>query len=191
MSLVRYPVAASPEAALAAPLGHAERESDAARLAGMDVAFVSHDMGPEFDSREAASEAWRDLLGDPSPEAAWHKIRETMAPVSGRMPGPKRLTPSFENGKRWPAALPRPRTVWRLNITYWRPKVAQADLPAAETGVQARKLRRDPEAEQLDAATLRALATQPLRAQRLQKGLDIGLFEVRAPEDPDRLIADE
>jgi hypothetical protein len=35
------------------------------------------------------------------------------------------------------------------------------------------------------------MAQQPLRAQRLQKGLDIGLFEVRAPEDPSRLIADE
>jgi hypothetical protein len=43
----------------------------------------------------------------------------------------------------------------------------------------------------LDSASVRALAEQPLRPQRLQKGLDVGLFEVRAPEDPTRLIADE
>jgi hypothetical protein len=60
-----------------------------------------------------------------------------------------------------------------------------------ENLAQARKARRDPKADQLDAAALWAMAQQPLRAQRLQKGLDIGLFEVRAPEDPSRLIADE
>jgi len=191
MSLVRYPIAVSAEAALSSPLGHAERQSEAARLAGKAVAFISQDMGPEFDSREAAQEAWRDQLSDLAPEDLWRTVRETVAPVSGRMPGPKQLTPIFEAGKRWPAPPPKPKTVWRLNITFWQPIVAQADGPAEQTGPQARKLRRDPEAEQLDGASLRALAQQPLRPQRLQKGLDIGLFEVRAPEDPTRLIADE
>ncbi len=191
MSLVRYPIAASAEAALSSPLGHAERESEAVRLAGKAVAFVSQDVGPEFDSRDSALEAWREQLTDLPPEDLWRKVRETVAPVSGRMPGPKQLTPTFEAGKRWPAPPPKPKTVWRLNITFWQPIEAQAEAPAEQTGPQARKLRRDPEAEQLDAASLRALAQQPLRPQRLQKGLDIGLFEVRAPEDPTRLIADE
>jgi len=191
MSLVRYPIAASAEAALSSPLGHAERESEAVRLAGKAVAFVSQDMGPEFDSRDAALEAWRDQLVDLALEDLWRKVRETVAPISGRMPGPKQLVPTFEAGKRWPAPPPKPKTVWRLNVTFWQPIVAQVEAPAEQTGPQARKLRRDPEAEQLDAASLRALAQQPLRPQRLQKGLDIGLFEVRAPEDPTRLIADE
>jgi hypothetical protein len=191
MSLVRYPIAASAEAALTSPLGHAERESEAARLAGKAVAFISQDMGPEFDNREAALEAWREQLADLSAEDLWRKVRETVAPVFGRMPGPKQLTPSFEAGKRWPAPPPKPKTVWRLNVTFWQPIFDQVEVPAEQTGPQARKLRRDPEAEQLDGASLRALAQQPLRPQRLQKGLDIGLFEVRAPEDPTRLIADE
>lgn len=191
MSLVRYPIAASAEAALSSPLGYAERESEAVRLAGKAVAFVSQDVGPEFESREGALEAWREQLTDLPPEDLWRKVRETVAPVSGRMPGPKQLTPTFEAGKRWPTPPPKPKTVWRLNITFWQPIVAQVEAPAERAGPQARKLRRDPEAEQLDAASLRALAQQPLRPQRLQKGLDIGLFEVRAPEDPTRLIADE
>ena len=191
MSLVRYPIAASAEAALSSPLGHAERESEAVRLAGKAVAFVSQDMGPEFDSRDAALEAWRDQLVDLALEDLWRKVRETVAPISGRMPGPKQLVPTFEAGKRWPAPPPKPKTVWRLNVTFWQPIVDQIEVPVEQTGPQARKLRRDPEAEQLDAASLRALAQQPLRPQRLQKGLDIGLFEVRAPEDPTRLIADE
>lgn len=191
MSLVRYPIAASAEAALSSPLGYAERESEAVRRAGKAVAFVSQDMGPEFDSREAALEAWRDQLSDLSPEEMWRKVRETVAPVFGRMPGPKQLVPTYEAGKRWPAPPPKPKTVWRLNITFWRPIVVQAEAPVVEIGPQARKVRRDPDAEQLDGASLRALAQQPLRPQRLQKGLDIGLFEVRSPEDPTRLIADE
>lgn len=191
MSLVRYPIAASAEAALSSPLGYAERESEAVRRAGKAVAFVSQDMGPEFDSREAALEAWRDQLSDLSPEELWRKVRETVAPVFGRMPGPKQLVPTYEAGKRWPAPPPKPKTVWRLNITFWRPIVVQAEAPVVEIGPQARKVRRDPDAEQLDGASLRALAQQPLRPQRLQKGLDIGLFEVRSPEDPTRLIADE
>jgi hypothetical protein len=195
MSLVRYPIAASAEEALASALGHAEREREAQRLVGKPVAFVSQDMGPEFDSRDAAVEAWRDQLTDLAPEEMWRKVRETVAPISSRMPGPKQLTPTYEGGKRWPAPPPRPKTIWRLNITFWRPIVVQTEAPAPliapQTGPQARKLRRDPEAERLDSASLRALAEQPLRPQRLQKGLDIGLFEIRAPEDPNRLIADE
>ena len=138
MSLVRYPIAASVEAALSSPLGHAERESEAVRLAGKAVAFVSQDMGPEFDSRDAALEAWREHLTDLPPEDLWRKLRETVAPVSGRMPGPKQLTPTFEAGKRWPAPPPKPKTVWRLNITFWQPIVAQVEAPAEQTGPQAR-----------------------------------------------------
>lgn len=195
MSLVRYPIAASAEEALASPIGHAEREREATRLAGVQVAFVSLDMGPEFDSREAAIEAWRDQLIDLAPEEMWRNVRETVAPISSRMPGPKQLSPTYEEGKRWPAPPPKPKTIWRLNITFWQPIVVQAEVSAPiiaeQTGPQARKLRRDPGAEGLDSSTVRALAEQPLRPQRLQKGLDVGLFEVRAPEDPTRLIADE
>jgi hypothetical protein len=191
MSLVRYPVAASPELAVSSPLGYAVRASEAARLADTDVDFVSLDMGPLFETRQAAQEAWRELLDGAQLEEAWRKLRETVVPSSGRMPGAKLATPAFEAGRRWPAPMAPRKTVWRLNVTFWRP-LSVAQVAAAQTGLkQARKARRDPGAEHLDPAALRAMADQPLSAQRLQKGLDIGLFEVRAPEAPDRLIADE
>jgi hypothetical protein len=188
MSLVRYPIGDSPQVALSAPLGAAERASDAARLAGGAVEFVSGSLGAAFETREAALEAWRHALG---PDQPWCGLRETVAPVSGRAPVLVPVQPSHREGRRWPTPPPPPKTVWHLCVTYWRPIGLKAEPNLTENLAQARKARRDPKADQLDAAALRAMAQQPLRAQRLQKGLDIGLFEVRAPEDPSRLIADE
>jgi hypothetical protein len=54
MSLVRYPIADSPQVALSAPLGAAERASDAARLAGEAVEFVSESLGAAYQTLEAA-----------------------------------------------------------------------------------------------------------------------------------------
>jgi hypothetical protein len=187
MSLVRYPVAANAQIALAAPLGLAERASDAARLADGPVEFVSEAVGDAFETREAAYAVWRPVL---EANADWCALRETVAPVAGKPQVLMPVQPSHRDGRRWPTPPPPPKTIWRLNVTYWR--LTMLSEPAnAERLDQARKARRDPRAEQLDVAALRALAEQPLRAQRLQKGLDIGLFEMRAPEDPSRLIADE
>ena len=188
MSLVCYPIGDSPQVALSAPLGAAERASDAARLAGGAVEFVSESMGAAFETREAALQAWRHVLNQ---DQAWCSLRETVAPVSGRTPVLVPVQPSHREGRRWPTPPPPPKTVWHLCVTYWRPISLKADPIVTENLAQARKARRDPKADQLDAAALRAMAQQPLRAQRLQKGLDIGLFEVQAPEDPSRLIADE
>jgi hypothetical protein len=57
MSLVRYPIGDSPQVALSAPLGAAERASDAAHLAGGAVEFVSESLGAAFETRDAALEA--------------------------------------------------------------------------------------------------------------------------------------
>ncbi|MDB5461286.1 MAG: hypothetical protein JWO72_3027, partial [Caulobacteraceae bacterium] len=82
-----------------------------------------------------------------------------------------------------------PHTVWRLAVAYW--KVGQ-DEPAPRPDLpQARKTRRDRKGEAPDAPTLGALADQPLRPVKAQQPLDIGLFEVRMPEDPQRLMPDE
>jgi hypothetical protein len=84
-------------------------------------------------------------------------------PVSEAKPAPPRK-PVNRDGRRWPAPKP---------------------------DGHARRLRRDPASEALDARALRALTHQPLRAARPQQALDIGLFEVRMPEDPARTMPDE
>jgi hypothetical protein len=76
--------------------------------------------------------------------------------------------------------------VWRLSVSYWR--ICGEEEAPAET---ARSLRRRPEARDLDPRTLSALSRQPLRPMKPQQALDIGLFEVRAPEAPHILIPDE
>ncbi len=98
------------------------------------------------------------------------------------------MEPSFARGRRWPAPPRSPKTSFRLAVSYWRVgEAAAADAPAG----QARHVRRRAGAETLDAAQLRALSRQPLRPVRPQQPLDIGLFEVPAPEAPHILIPDE
>ena len=75
-----------------------------------------------------------------------------------------------------------------MSVSYWR--VTRDEAEPAPTAA-ARRLRRDPEAQGLGTRALRALAQQPLRATEPQRPLDIGLFEVRLPEAPDRIVPDE
>ena len=64
MTAVLYPVAASAQQALSAPLGRAARQADARLVAAGDVAFVSEPVGPAFATREAALDAYAGRLED-------------------------------------------------------------------------------------------------------------------------------
>jgi hypothetical protein len=97
------------------------------------------------------------------------------------------VTPVFEDGRRWPAPAPPAPTVWRLEISYWRPA---ALVPGAEAP-QARRARRRRGAANLAPDALRAMAGQPLKAVEPQQPLDIGLFEARLPEAPHIVVPDE
>ena len=105
-------------------------------------------------------------------------------------PRPKpAVKPVNLDGRRWPQpASPPAPTLWRLSVSYWR-VVREGAEPAPNAA--ARRLRRDPEAQGLNTRALQALARQPLRATEPQRALDIGLFEVRLPEAPDRIVPDE
>lgn len=196
MSAILYPVAPDAEAALAAPLGRAARAREAAALArGEPVRFVTQGVGPEFATREAALEAHSGKVEDDrpgrlmtlAPEDRFCRLMEFVAPVGGRRRILAPAAPVFAEGRRWPDRPQAPAaTLWRLQISFWKVGEA-ADL--AE-GPQARQQRRRPDAEP-DRDTLRALTRQPLRAVRPQQPLDIGLFEVRPPEAPHTVIADE
>lgn len=176
MTAILYPVAANAEQAMTAPLGRAARESDARRVAKEPVVFATDPAGPAFATREAAEAAYGGKLADP-----WRRLVEQI--LDPRPPRP--VQPAFRDGRRWPAPGPAPRTAWRLMVSYWR--VASAERPLEAP--QARQARRSGEA--LAPETLAAIARQPLRPVKPQQPLDIGLFEIRLPEAPHIVAADE
>lgn len=204
MTAVAFPIAASAEAALAAPLGRAARQSQAAALAGQPVAFVTEATGPAFASREAALDVYAGRLDDErpgrvvsvQPEDRYCVLRELAAApppaASGRPRGAGAMRPVYRDGRRWPPPPPRPETVWRLSVSYWRVGGAAAPVLAApEPAATPAASRRARAAAADDPALLRRLADQPLRPAKVQKALDIGLFEFRPPEAPHIVMPDE
>ncbi|HWE47114.1 MAG TPA: hypothetical protein VG407_13895 [Caulobacteraceae bacterium] len=199
---VLYPVAPTAEEALSKPLGRAAREREARTVveahrpeAGTDTLFFAvEEVGPAYDTREAALEAWKGLVDDArqsvAPEDRYCTVREILAPVKGKTPRVAPVKPAFKDGRRWPApakAATAARTQWRLSVSYWRigPQPSTSALPPA------RKMRRDQSARDLGHDALEALTRQPLTATAPQRPLDIGLFETRAPENPDLVLPDE
>jgi hypothetical protein len=181
MNAILYPIGKTADEALQAALGYAARQSEAEQAAGGPVTFVSEALGPAFVTESAAAEAYR---------AKGLAAREwwTLRPVIEGRAAPC-VRPVNKDGRRWPApASPPNPTLWRLSIRYWR-LVAEAAVGVPHEA--ARRVRRDPCAEGLDPRSLQALAHQPLRAVEPQRPLDIGLFEVRLPEAPDRVVPDE
>jgi hypothetical protein len=105
--------------------------------------------------------------------------------AAARPPAP--VAPVLKDGRRWPAPPAKPApTVWRLQVSYWRPVSA---APQVETA-QAREARRKGR-EPMDPQSLHAMSRQPLRPVKPQQPLDIGLFEVRLPENPSIVVPDE
>jgi len=190
---VLYPVAANAESALSRPVGRAARESEAAAVATSEVEFVTEAVGPGYASADAALEAWSGRVdeGRPgkavAPEDRYCTLREVVAEGAPRRALAKPARPAFKDGRRWPAPKAPPATVWRLSVSYWR----VVDAARLSELKQARKARKSAGAEAMDAATLRALARQPLLPVRPQQPLDVGLFEVRLPENPNLLMPDE
>jgi hypothetical protein len=195
---ILYPVADNAEAALHAPRGLAARERDAGVLADGRVAFVTEAVGPAFESRAAALDAYAGRLDDArpghvftvAPEARWCVLRPVAPEAAPRRRKP--VKPVMKNGRRWPEPDPAAAPArWRLSVSYWR--IAGAAMAAAEAEAleAARKLRREAAGEGLGPGALRALAQQPLRPFRAQQPLDIGLFETRPPEAPHIVMPDE
>ena len=191
MTAVLYPVAKNAEAALNAPLGRAAREREAKARAKAEVRFVSEATGPAFESREAALSVWRDRLDDEGafvqPEDRFCTLREVLAVSRGRRPVPVPVEPLMKDGRRWPEPKTKPKTVWRLSVSYW--KLVDAAEEAAMA--QARAARKAKESSELDPEQLRALTRQPLQPTGPQRALDIGLFEAQRPEAPGEIMPDE
>lgn len=195
---ILYPVADNADAALHAPKGFAARERDASHLAAGKVAFVTEAVGPAFETREAAMDAYAGRLDDNRPgkvfalppEARWCTLRPVAPDPALKRRKP--VKPLMKNGRRWPAPDPSAAPAkWRLSVSYWRIAGAALATAEAEAMEAARKLRRDAAGEALGPGALRALADQPLRPFRPQQPLDIGLFETRPPEAPHIIMPDE
>lgn len=203
MSAVRYPIAPNAETALSAPLGRAARASEAGLIAGAAVVFATEAVGPAFASREAALDAYAGRIDDERPDASasiqpddrYCELRE-LAATPPRRPGAaaKPMRPVYRGGRRWPAPLPTPQTIWRLSVSYWRLQPANAEPlvapPGADLAGEGPGVRR-PAAAGMDAKALSARLSEPLRPVKPQQPLDIGLFEVRPPEAPHILMPDE
>ncbi|CAN7639670.1 hypothetical protein LJR225_004968 [Phenylobacterium sp. LjRoot225] len=192
MTAILYPVAANAELALSQPKARAAREREAAVAMGEAVVFTTDAVGPAFATREAALEAYRGRVEDdrsgftPAIEDRWCKLVEHVVVEPGRSAPLGPIQPTYQDGRRWPAPPETPpRTVWRLSVSYWRVASAERPLEAPQAR-QARRARAS-----VDAATLRAIARQPLRPVEPQQPLDIGLFETRLPENPSIVVPDE
>ena len=184
MTAILYPVAPDAEAALAQPLGRAARAREARGLAGEAVVFVTEPVGAAYANRAAALEAHGARVDDAGAEDRYCRLAETLAGGTA----PRAAAPVYQDGRRWPAApTSAPKTVWRLQVSYWRPVSAQAATESA----QAREARRGAAREPMDSQALRNLTRQPLRPVRPQQPLDIGLFETRLPENPNIVVPDE
>lgn len=192
MTALLYPVAANAELALSQPKARAAREREAVVAAGEAVVFTTDAVGPAFATREAALDAYAGRVEDertgftPDIEDRWCKLVEHAILEPGRSAPLGPVQPTYQDGRRWPAPPETPlRTAWRLSVSYWRVASAERPLEAPQAR-QARRSRRD-----VDAATLRAMARQPMRPVEPQQPLDIGLFETRLPENPSIVVPDE
>jgi len=178
---ILYPIASGPEAALSTPKGRAARERDAARVAAGPVAFVREFVGPTFKDEGEARAHWAGRLDDERPGQ-----RVSLASEDRFC----ELKPIIQRSRMPFAAA---HTVWRLSVAYWRiggAPASEAETPQVDKH-QARKARRRKDGPAPDGDALEALANQPLRPVKPQQPLDIGLFEVRLPENPHIVVPDE
>lgn len=201
MPLVAYPVASDAHDAIArlrsgdAP--RAVREKEAELAARARIAFVTQTVGPVFDTREEALDAWAGLVEDDRKGRAFMPADSNrFCQLTCRIRDPKRgkpkpMQPVFADGERWPKREAPPASVWQLSISYWKILTVAQVRPGAPTTAQARQLRRRQSAKDLTPEEIAALSQSPLMAARPQKALDFGLFDFPLPENPAIIIADE
>ncbi len=199
--LPAYPIARDGHDALiqlrAGTARRAARERDAETLAGGRVTFVSETIGPVYERREDALDAYPGLVEDDRPgklfaPAAEDAVCTLTCRLKSPLPrGARAVKPVFQDGERWPKMARPAEPVWQLSVSYWKVLGASTGKTGAATGDQARKLRRSPKGGDLTAEEVQGLADSPLSALRPQKHLDYGLFDFIPPDNPGIVIADE
>jgi len=201
VTLPAYPLARDGHDALIQLRGggarRAMREREAEALAGRRVAFVSEAVGPVYERREDALDAYAGLVEDdrsgrlfaPAPQDA---VCTLTCRLKAPLPrGSKAVAPVFRDGERWPKAVRPAEPVWQLSVSYWKVLDAGAAKTGKANGDQARKLRKSPRGGELTPEEVQGLADTPLVPLRPQKQLDYGLFDFIPPDNPGIVIADE
>ena len=190
MPAIAYPIAAHAVDILKgfATLKQAERVREAQDIAGARVGCVSETLEAAFATREAAEAYY--AQGFPG------LLEQPFAQLQCRLkPGLKpKAQAEAKSGKRWPELTSPPQSQWQLSVSYWKilkGPVEATEIPHVNPKVQARAMRKRSLGQDLTPAEIRALAHTPLNPYLPQKSLDIGLFEVHPPENPNIIIADE
>ena len=175
----------------------AARERDAETAAGGRVAFVSETVGPVYERREDALDAYAGLIEDDRAgklftPAAQDVVCILACRLKSPLPrGSRALTPVFRDGERWPKMARPAEPVWQLSVSYWKVLGAGAVKSGTANGDQARKLRKSARGGELTPGEVQGLADTPLVPLRPQKQLDYGLFDFIPPDNPGIVIADE
>ena len=202
MSLIAYPIAADAHDALArlrAGEGlRASREKEAELAAKARVAFVTQAVGPVYESRDEALDAYAGLVEDDRKGRTFMPAdSDRFCLLTCRIRDPRRgkskpMQPVFAEGHRWPARREPVASVWQLSLSYWKiMTVAQAKAAGLPPVGQARHLRKKATGRDLTPEEIAALSQGPLTAARPQNALDFGLFDFPLPENPAIIIADE
>jgi hypothetical protein len=193
MPAIAYPIAAHAVDVLKgyAALKKAERLREAQGLAESRVGFVTETLEAGFPTHEAAeayyAQACPGLLEQPFAQL---QCRIQAAPKKKASSTP----PDFEPGKRWPKPANTQQSQWQVSVSYWKTLSGAIESPPpvqVNPAVQARAMRKRSLGQALTAAEVKALTYTPLNPYLPQKSLDIGLFEVHPPENPNIIIADE
>jgi len=202
MSLIAYPIAPDAHEALtrlrAGEGLRAVREKEAELTAQARVAFVTQTVGPVYETRDEALNAYAGLVED---DRKGHLFMpadsDRFCRLTCRIRDPKRgkpqpMQPVFAEGQRWPQKREPVASVWQLSLSYWKiMTVAQAKAAGIPPIGQARHLRKKATGRNLTPEEIAALSQGPLTAARPQKALDFGLFDFPLPENPAIIIADE
>lgn len=202
MPVPAYPIAKDAHLALSqlreGKGARAGRQGEAEKVIQGRVAFVTQTLGPVYERREDALDAYAGLIEDDRKGHVFVPLPEDrVCRLLSRVPEDIRaqkapLAPSFSDGRRWPEPARVAKAAWQLSIDYW--KILDSDATRSEPGAakgQARHLRRKPEAKDLTPEELLALSQNPLTAARPQKALDFGLFDFIPPDQPGIVMADE
>ena len=167
------------------------REREAEILAGGRVAFVSEAVGPIYERREDALDAYAGLVEDDRPGRLFAPApQDAVCTLTCRLKAPlprgsRTVAPVFRDGERWPKMARPAEPVWQLSVSYWKVLGISAARAGSAGGDQARKLRKSARGGELTPEELQGLADTPLVPLRPQKQLDYGCLLYTSPSPRD------
>lgn len=185
-----YPIGSSISEILtgyaARSLSLARRETEARTIAGKNVRLISQPTSSRFEDEASLITYYEQchpgllLEGFARPQCRKDPAAKPSKPPTITIEDPTR---------RWTIRTPS-SVYWCLSLTFWQVEAEAAPRPSPPSE-PARRLRTSSRPRELSPDALKALTDQPLAPLHPQKALDIGLFEIRAPENQGLILPDE